>query len=273
MNDCTITGNTTTGSGGGIFASGDVIYLNRCTLSNNTATGSGGGIFLQSADQVTFTRCTFTGNSARNGSAIWNPGNGAAVTLIHSTISRNIVGVAIHSAAAILLGNGAVLSMENSIVADNGIGRDFDTYGAAPSITVSGKNIIGKNFGVAADFPADGVFIGTNADPVLPLLNPLADNGGLTRTMALQLGSVAIGGAIGSSSPRDQRGVDVVGVADIGAFESSAFLVNTTLDELDVPAGPTLSLREALRDAASANATVIVFHPDLSGQTITLGGT
>ncbi len=271
MNDCTITGNTTTGGGGGIYASGAVIYLNRCTISNNTAGFSGGGIYLQNADQVTFTRCTLTGNSASySGSAIMNNSLGS-VTLIHSTISQNIVGET--TAPAIYLGGTSALSIENSIVADNGIGVDFGPGLVPPNINVSGKNIVGKNTNVAADFPADGILIGTSAAPVLPRLNPLADNGGLTRTMALQIGSVAIGSSTGSTSSQDQRGVDVVGVADIGAFETSALTVNTLLDELDVPAGPNLSLREALRDAAGANASGIVFHPSLSGQTITLGGT
>jgi hypothetical protein len=51
-----------------------------------------------------------------------------------------------------------------------------------------------------------------------PLLDPLADNGGPTETMALRAGSPAID--LGSGCPpRDQRGVPRAGVCDSGAYE------------------------------------------------------
>ena len=49
-------------------------------------------------------------------------------------------------------------------------------------------------------------------------------------------------------------------------------VVNTVADQFNTPSGPTLSLREAMRDAAAdAGADTIFFAQALSGQTITLG--
>jgi len=58
----------------------------------------------------------------------------------------------------------------------------------------------------------------TNSLFVDPLLSPLADNGGSTQTMALQIGSPAINAGAGCTTT-DQRGATRVGVCDIGAFE------------------------------------------------------
>ena len=52
------------------------------------------------------------------------------------------------------------------------------------------------------------------------LLATLADNGGPTRTMALQTGSPAIdAGTLTGAAATDQRGLPRVGAVDIGAFE------------------------------------------------------
>jgi predicted outer membrane repeat protein len=56
------------------------------------------------------------------------------------------------------------------------------------------------------------------------------------------------------------------------ALQAATFTVTTNKDEFHTPSGLSLSLREALRDAAAAaGADTIVFDPSLSGQTILLG--
>jgi predicted outer membrane repeat protein len=57
--------------------------------------------------------------------------------------------------------------------------------------------------------------------------------------------------------------------AALTLFTQAAILtVNTTADQLDIPAGAEISLREAQRDAAEGDT--IVFDPTLAGQTLTL---
>jgi hypothetical protein len=73
--------------------------------------------------------------------------------------------------------------------------------------------------------PGSATITGTTTGNLLgidPLLGPLADNGGPTRTMALLPGSPAIDAGDGTGAPaNDQRGfARVVGAAsDVGAFE------------------------------------------------------
>jgi hypothetical protein len=61
--------------------------------------------------------------------------------------------------------------------------------------------------------------IGTPVAPIDPLLEPLANNGGITLTHALQAGSPAIDRGDPAAPPKDQRGYGRVGVPDVGAFE------------------------------------------------------
>src|SRR5262249_29821477 len=97
-------------------------------------------------------------------------------------------------------------------------------------------------------------FTGTtthNITGVNPLLGPLADNGGPTKTMALLVNSPALNKIPAASAPTvDQRGTarPFGGTSDIGAFEANRnyFLVTNTNDS------GTGSLRQAILDA---NAT------------------
>ncbi|RYD24664.1 MAG: hypothetical protein EOP86_28330, partial [Verrucomicrobiaceae bacterium] len=55
-----------------------------------------------------------------------------------------------------------------------------------------------------------------------PLLAPLGEYGGPTRTMALRAGSPAINAAAGSMAVTDQRGSFMTGTPDLGAYETGA---------------------------------------------------
>jgi hypothetical protein len=90
-----------------------------------------------------------------------------------------------------------------------------------------GHNLIGVVEG-ATGFGAAGDLLGHVGNPLDPMLAPLANNGGPTRTHALLAGSPAIDKGDNAGAPAaDQRGVarprdgDGNGslIADIGAFE------------------------------------------------------
>lgn len=191
---CSFTGNTCTGDGGVLFSSDGSVGLGQCTLQGNTASNDGGAI--KSFSQLDLTHCTITGNNAGG-----------------------------------ILGGGAIyhvrhyLTVTNSIIAGNtlsgtGFGADirFDYQVNVCTLTRVGANII-QSLGVG----------GTGGNPAgpahiiaSPLLAPLADYGGPTKTMALQTGSPARNAATVLNSPiiTDQRGFSIVGAPDIGAYEA-----------------------------------------------------
>lgn len=119
--------------------------------------------------------------------------------------------------------------VENCIIAGN-TGGDLN-YAAYWDLnnyfTSLGHNVIGTSTTAATDAftqPGDSINV---ADP---LLFPLANNGGLTQTRALQASSPARDLAAGSTSTTDQRGKPLIGVADSGAFEVQAgtFVLSAT---------------------------------------------
>ncbi|HEX8680070.1 MAG TPA: choice-of-anchor Q domain-containing protein, partial [Chthoniobacterales bacterium] len=113
-------------------------------------------------------------------------------------------------------------------------------------------------------------------------LGLLADNGGPTKTIALQGGSVALDAGVDIVGvTTDQRGTarPQLNAPDIGAFElapgAGSLVVTTTVDENNGTSDPNFgtgtSLREALIYAQSlGGAQTITFNPSLAGQTVTL---
>jgi parallel beta-helix repeat protein len=102
LTGCTISGNTASSNGGGIYNHAGTLTLSGCTISGNTAGlsilgGEGGGIW--SNGWMTLTDCALTGNSVGivtgiggqgYGGAIFNTGTGAGfLTITSCTITGN----------------------------------------------------------------------------------------------------------------------------------------------------------------------------------------
>jgi CSLREA domain-containing protein len=211
--DSTISGNSTTaGSGGGIWSlSGGLSILNS-TISGNAATSDGGGVHVRA----------YAGQTAR---------------IAHSTIGFNRAnsdndgsgqggGVFIHPTSV------GPVALDHTIVSDNNRG---DVTGPA-----NVRYSLIENSTGAAISDNGGNLIGVKAH-----LLPLADNGGLTATHALAVGSPAVDAgdstavaAMGGVPQFDQRGEpstrvldgDTVGGIriDIGALESTISSVPKT---------------------------------------------
>src|ERR1039458_6687865 len=81
LNQCTLSGNSATYEGGGIYNHG-TLTLNQCTLSGNYVTyvEGGGGIFDDYA--LTLNQCTLSGNSAGYGGGIFDSGKLAMTNTI-----------------------------------------------------------------------------------------------------------------------------------------------------------------------------------------------
>ena len=99
LSDCTVSGNSVTGNGGGIYnVGGKSLTITNCTISGNSAQNNGGGIFNDASGGVSVSNSTITGNTAGTGISGAGPGRGAGIynkslgTLIvsSSTISNNL---------------------------------------------------------------------------------------------------------------------------------------------------------------------------------------
>jgi hypothetical protein len=223
---CTMKDNNDTGdldSEGGGIRNGDsgTLYLFNSTVSDNQSS-SGAGIFNDHGTMV-ITNSTISGNSARGVGGGINNLSGI-IHINNSTISNNSdneesddpIAGGIHNEA------GGTVYLKNSIVAQNNNGGS-DCHG---TITSSGYNLMG-DISRCTFTPSAGDMINVDAQ-----LGALQDNGGLTFTHALKLGSPAVNRGTppscedhqGSPLDSDQRFYSRVQRCDIGAFEFQTFL-------------------------------------------------
>jgi len=228
LSNSTVSGNSATYWGGGIYNSGTnnfsgaTLAIINSTFSGNSA-DSGGGIVNDANGMVTMTNSTLSGNSAGgsyegNGGGIWNT---QRLTIINSTLSGNSAvnqGGGIYNATSI---SNPILTIGNTILNAGSSGGNIYNL-VSPyrvgTVTSLGYNLSSDNGG--GFLTATGDRISTN-----PLLGPLQDNGGPTFTHLPASDSPAID-AGDPARGMDQRGPGFVRVAngriDIGAAEVQA---------------------------------------------------
>ncbi|BCM88462.1 hypothetical protein IAD21_00295 [Abditibacteriota bacterium] len=221
LRNCVFTGNRVVGGsaasggglGGAVFNGGDLI-VEDCTFVGNTATenshfgtGSRGGA-IANTGQLSLVNCTLANNTvtarSSQGGAVYNGGD---VTLNSCTFSGNI------ATRGGSLSNDATASVTNTIF--------NDTRGA--SIFVAGSaSFSDVGYNLAADGGGGVLVAPTSKLKTNPLLGPLQENGGLTPTFALLVGSPALGAGF-TDLLTDQRGESrpQSGATDIGAFETT----------------------------------------------------
>jgi len=197
--------NNIAGTAGGLANIESNLTLANITFSNNASNEwDAGGMFNYGPSSTSLTNVTFNGNSATmGGGAIVNMNN-ATLTLTHVTINGN--------SSSIDYGDGIYnsnsnLTIHNSILYGNGE-EIYEDISSSATVTHS---------------IVQGGYAGTGNLNVNPLLNPLADNGGFTQTMALSTGSPTIDMANDSNCPTaDQRAVSRPqgSHCDIGAYEA-----------------------------------------------------
>lgn len=226
-----------TDRGGGalfLFSGGSTNIVRNSTFSANTSAGAGGAISARDAGTVlALENSTITGNTAA--------GNGGGISGIYN----------------------AGITISNSIVAGNSATTPGDLYSVAAAIWNVDYSLIGDtgNSGIV-----DGV--SGNIVGVAPGLEPLADNGGPTRTHALQSASPALNAGDPAFVPPpdfDQRGAPFarvqMGRIDMGAFELLPIPVSLTLDPASAQlaeAGGSATLAACLPTGVTAAESVSV---------------
>ena len=183
------------------------------TFNGNSAKGtdSAGGAIYNLSSNPKLSNVTFSGNSAVGGAgAMFN--NGSDPQLTNATFSGNSTA---GGGGAMYNYGGSTPAIFDSIFWGDGI-AEFLNDASSPLLT---DNTV--QGGCPSGATCAGVLITAN-----PMLAPLQNNGGFTKTMALGAGSPAIDAGEGSSNcaPKDQRGViRPQGVrCDMGAYEVKA---------------------------------------------------
>ena len=197
-----------------------IYYYASLTLQNLTLTGGRGGQggSIYNSGTLTLTHCTFFGNvSDSDGGALYN---GGVLALTHCTFSGNACGSFGHGGA---IYDYKTLTSTHCTFSGNSApsnGSGGAIYKDATSGVLTLTNTI-----AAGNTPNNitGTFTGTtNLTTGNPLLAPLGDYGGPTKTMALLPGSPARDAAavLAPAITADQRGFPIVGPPDIGAYEA-----------------------------------------------------
>ncbi|MBK9655596.1 MAG: hypothetical protein IPO66_08995 [Rhodanobacteraceae bacterium] len=208
---------------GGAYIQGGPVSIRDSTFSDNSAVGYGGLALFDHGAVTTggeIVNSSFSGNIARNGlGGAMNLQGTAPLLLQNLTIAGNRAPCAVCFAGGIANAAGRPITLRNTVFFDNTGGNAFNPWTLLNPVQGGSNNI---------QFPLvrPGSF-GQQELPVTPgavfadaLLAALADNGGPTRTMALQTGSPAIdAGTLTGAPATDQRGLPRVGAVDIGAFE------------------------------------------------------
>lgn len=222
--------------------------LTDSTVSGNVAHDFGGGL-LNYDGTLTLTNATISGNSATvAGGGLYNGGyfDVARLTLANTTISRNsagYVGGGLFNRYSTSSDNYNTVTMANTIIA--GQFSPDDIEGDTAHITGS-HNLIGGN----------------------PMLAPLGNYGGPTRTMPPLPGSPALdagSNALADGLSTDQRGFTriVNGTVDIGAVEDQV-VVTAPADQSATPGQATTLKLGSFADLAPnpGKSTIVVNFGD-----------
>jgi hypothetical protein len=235
---------TTNGLGGAIYhieddfvnnTDADDLIIQNSTFSGNTCRQQGGALWAIIGGRGDIINNTFEGNSVTR----TNAGLGGAIALssatyggnyrlINNTIANNH---SAHFGGGMFASTNNTVHIQNTIFANNTSDFEWEGHQLAGPITFSGTTNLQfpwDRWNGTADNIVPGRIGATATDP---LLLPLANNGGLTKTIALtedlpnNIVSIGINGGTALGAPTaDQRGFNRVGNTDIGAYESSAVI-------------------------------------------------
>lgn len=209
--------NNTAYAGGGVNNNGGVITISQSLFAGNVATEAGGAIAnddnfggATKLGIIQIVNTTFSANSARVGGALVVRRAGSLITITNSTLNANASTGGL--GANIFSPDGEDARIKNTILAG--------APGADNCVSNTPFASLGNNIS------SDGTCVGNtlpDRNNTNPQLDPLANNGGFSRTYFPLAGSPAIDNGANAGCPAtDQRGVSrpIGASCDIGAVEA-----------------------------------------------------
>jgi len=215
IQDCTIEGNSAQVSGGGLDLHSSTATITGSTISHNSTELLGGGGIYSGFGSQNISNSTISGNRAGDkGGGIRSAGGSGdgSITLNNITLFANVSG---GEGAGIYNNTSKQVRFRNSIVAGNS--NPNGPSDCVGQLSSSGYNLVQTK-------PEECLFFNPN-DIIgeAPLLGPLSNNGGLTRTHNLVAGSPAVDHIPPENCAvnTDQRGISRPqgDGCDIGAYE------------------------------------------------------
>jgi CSLREA domain-containing protein len=228
MDAVSITSNIAKTAGGLYINNMNQFEMTNSLVYSNEATDNIGGVGVSGVVGIYTIRNSTISKNRQTTSSIGQAGglevNGPiTANLDHVTITNNLV-VGTGGGAGIFASGSPTVNIQNSIVALNTASNssDDDCNGTINSL----------DYNLIQDADGNCIITGTTTNNITnqdPLLNPLADNGGATRTHSLQAGSPALNvipnsvNGCGTTFTTDQRGESRPqgSNCDIGAFEDT----------------------------------------------------
>jgi parallel beta-helix repeat protein len=308
LTDCTVSGNTVFGDGGGLYNSVSATLtltgctvsgnsakdgggldnkgtanLTDCTVSGNKAPGfEGGGLYNSVSATLTLTGCTVSGNQASGGGGLFNKGtaNLTDCTVSDNHTSKNSGGL-FNSGTANL--TGCTVSGNSAI-----IGGGLRNSGTAnlTDCTVSGNTVNGDGGGLRNSGTANLTDCTVSGNTVTNTVN--GDGGGLENfgTSTLTLTNTIVAGNTTAGSPSDIGGpasssvtgsYDLIGTGGSGGLSSDPTyhnqlnVANPGLDPngLQSNGGPTQTIALLPGSPAIGTGSPTRATDPITGQTVT----
>jgi len=216
VNLCLFEGNSIVATDGGALGGGlrtgnaDLVLANSAFIGNHADT-HGGGMWVDGSHTAYVTSCTFSGNDT--GREDLDGGYGGAISggnLVMTNVT--FFGNTAQSSGGAIFNEDRSSVLRNSLLVNNTAANDWGIALTCREPMDGADNLQWPNQGEAELCTGGTSF----ADPAL---GELADNGGLTPTMALDAGSPALEIAEHDCPETDQRGEPRDTPCDLGAFE------------------------------------------------------
>ena len=287
VTDSTISGNTASYEGGGIYNNGGTMTVTDSTISGNTAGSNGGGGIFNYSGTMTVADSIISGNTASyDGGGIYNNSSTSTMTVTDSTISDN---TASSNGGGGIYNSGGTMTVADSTISGNSSSSGGGIYnngtttfaGSIVADQTSGGNCSGSvtdagynlSNGTSCGFGTTSGSTSKDSVTNLDLSTTLANNGGPTETIAIP-GSSAAAAFISSPATVTLGGISINLCSDTSYTTSSGYKANLSVDQRGVSRPATGCSAGAYQYQAPLTVTSITptVGSTVGGTTVTITG-